>query len=94
MGQERLEKISQGQTSELQHSFPTEQTLVIRSYIWLFFSVPFNEVNIANVVIKYILNAMQSKCAMSINLFNPYTNPITSTIIISILWKEKQRHKQ
>lgn len=46
----------------------------------LSFLVPFDEVNI-----EYILNAMQSKCAMNINSFNPYKNLITSSIIIAIL---------
>lgn len=51
----------------------------------LSFLVPLDEVNIARIVIEYILNAMQSKCAMNINSFNPYKNHITSTIIIAIL---------
>lgn len=50
----------------------------------MFCSVPFDEVNTANTLIKYPLNVIQSKCVMSMHSLNPHRNPIISTIIIII----------
>lgn len=55
------------------------------------FLVPFDEVNIARIVIKYILNAMQSKCAMSIN---SYKNPKKALLLLPFYRMETEVQKE